>query len=192
MAYHRWQTPPTARNPARPPPKGACPPPVRPPLPLPQLFTATVAQIGAKHSRKSRVSVKRQLIPGGWSRSVKMGTLTAPRPCTRPWRGVGTRRAVESIGSLPAIMPDVPSAGHPIFRSVSSSHLGTSRARSDAASLASPAGRTTPLPPGSLWKFLSSSDVRPSEGEHPNGSSFSTGEGTCDHGRGGGGTSRVP
>src|SRR5215472_6541916 len=47
---------------------------------------------------------------------ARKGTPTAPRPRTRPWRGVGARRAVDK---LPAIMPDVRRAGDPYFRSVS-------------------------------------------------------------------------
>jgi hypothetical protein len=35
-----------------------------------------------------------QLIWGRWSQPREKGTHTARRPCTRPWRGVGTRRAI--------------------------------------------------------------------------------------------------
>jgi hypothetical protein len=61
-------------------------------------FHGDSGHIPGQNGRECPRQREKPIHPGGWSPSVKMGTSTAPRPCTRPWRGVGTRRAVEKHG----------------------------------------------------------------------------------------------
>ena len=80
-----------------------------------QLFTRSRHLITQFGRFVVRERVKSHLIHVDGRPGVNLGTPTAPRPCARPWRGVGTRRAIEEP---PAIMPDAWSAGDPKFRSV--------------------------------------------------------------------------